>query len=190
MRAKSQDDRAAWEEFVFYYKGFIHMVLGKIGLSRTDQDDLTQEVLVKIWKNLPNHIYDPKRARFRTWLSCVIRNQVSDNFRQAQRRNRKHIAIAEEQKANDSLMMTEPEIENIIKKEWEVYIVKLALNNIAALFSAGAIEAFSMSMDGKSTEEIAQHLGIKPNSVIKLKNRIKERLIKEIQHLRTELEVK
>lgn len=171
MRAKNQDDDAAWEEFVSYYREFILMVLNQMSLHSVDVDDLVQDILVKIWKSLPNHIYDKDRARFRTWLSRLIRNQVLDHVRAGQRRLKKHAAAVEDEAVENAPMITEPEVGKIIQSEWEVYIVQLALNNISALFSERAIEAFSMSMDGKSTAQIAEKLGVKPNSVIKLKNR-------------------
>ncbi|MDF7826781.1 RNA polymerase sigma factor [Pontiellaceae bacterium B12227] len=188
MRAKNQDDHAAWEEFAAYYRDFIDMVLHQMNLYSVDMDDLAQEILLKIWKSLPNHIYDKDRARFRTWLSRLIRNQVLDHIRTTQRRTRKHVAAAGDETIDSMPMITEPDVEKIIQKEWEVHIVQLALKNISSLFSERAIEAFSLSIDGKSTVEIAEQLGVKPNSVTKLKNRVKERLMKEIKHLRTELE--
>ncbi|WP_372807409.1 RNA polymerase sigma factor [Pontiella sp.] len=188
MRAKNQDDHVAWEEFVAYYRDFIDMVLHQMNLNFVDIDDLAQEILIKIWKSLPSHIYDKDRARFRTWLSRLIRNQVLDHIRGSQRRTRKHASAAEDETVDSIPSITEPEVEKIIQQEWEVYIVELALKNISTLFSERAIEAFSMSIDGGSTAQIAEHLGVKPNSVIKLRNRVKERLVIEIQHLRNELE--
>jgi RNA polymerase sigma-70 factor (ECF subfamily) len=188
MRAKNQEDHAAWEEFVAYYRDFIFMVLHQMNLYSVEIDDLAQEILIKIWKSLPNHIYEKDRARFRTWLSRLIRNQVVDHIRASQRRTHKHATAAEDETVDSIPTITEPEVEQIIQQEWEVYIVQLALKNISSLFSERAIEAFSMSIEGKSTAQIAEFLGVKPNSVIKLRNRVKERLVIEIQHLRTELE--
>jgi RNA polymerase sigma factor (sigma-70 family) len=188
MRAKDPDDQAAWEEFVSYYRDFIQIVLFQMKLPEVDSDDLTQEILIKIWKCLPNHIHDDNRARFRTWLSRLIRNQVIDYFRSEQRRTRRHQAAAEDESIDLMPMVAEPEVERIIESEWEVYIVERALQNISGLFSDRAIEAFTSSVDGMSTERIAERLGIKPNSVIKLKQRVKNRLKLEIRHLRRELE--
>lgn len=188
MRAKNQDDEAAWEEFVAYYRDFIVMILRKMNLYSVDLDDLTQEVLVRIWKSLPNHIYDQDRAKFRSWLSHVIRNQVLNHIRANQRRDTRHAVATRDESVGGLFTNEEPEIEKIIQQEWEVYVVKLALKNISALFSEGAIKAFTLSVEGKSSAQIAAHLGVKPNSVIKLKNRVKVRLAQEIQHLRNELE--
>ncbi|WP_372807620.1 RNA polymerase sigma factor [Pontiella sp.] len=187
LRAKNQDDDAAWEEFVRYYSGFIHMVLHKMNLYQVDFDDLAQEILLRIWKSLPDFIYDQDRAQFRTWLGRLIRNQVLDHIRSTERRTRKHSAVADEMESS-ARVMDEPEMGKIIEEEWKLHIVQLALRNISTLFSARAIEAFRMSIDGKSTAEIAARFDVKPNSVVKLKNRVKERLVIEINHLRNELE--
>lgn len=187
MRAKNQDDSAAWEEFVAYYRSFIYMVLHKMNLHSVDLDDLAQDVLIRIWKSLPNFTYDQDRAKFRTWIGRLIRNQVLDHIRTTERRNRKHAAV-EQDTAPGINVMAEPELERIIEREWKLHIIQLALKNISSLFSERAIAAFRMSIAGKSTAEIAAYFDVKPNSVVKLKNRVKERLIQEIKHLRNELE--
>ena len=188
MRAKNQDDHAAWEDFTAYYREFIHMVLHQMNISSAEIDDLVQEILIQIWKSLPKHVYDTDRAQFRTWLSRLIRNQVLNHFRTIKRRDRKHAAVANDEVLELVEVVTEPEVEKIIQKEWEVYIVQLAIENIKPLFSERSITAFSMGLDGYSTSEIAEQLGVKANSVVKLKSRVKARLVKEIHRLRNELE--
>lgn len=187
QRAKNPDDQQAWDEFVRYYRDFIKVVLAQMGLNQKDSDDLIQEILVKIWKTLPKMDYDQNRARFRTWMSHLIRNKVIDHFRKVKRLSNKQEMIVEES-GNLTPVKSEPEVQKIIQTEWEVYIVKLALKRIAGHFSERAIEAFEMSMDNISPDDIGKKLGIKGNSVTKLKNRVKQRLIKEIELLRSELE--
>ncbi|MCM8531604.1 MAG: RNA polymerase sigma factor [Lentisphaeraceae bacterium] len=189
QRAKNPDDHKAWEDFEQYYREFIRMVLFQMNCRVNDHADLVQDILVKIWKTLPELNYDRDRARFRTWLSHLIRNKVIDYFRKEKRISKKQERVQEESEVDKaSKIVSEPELENIIRKEWEVYIVKLALQNISSLFTDRAIEAFQLGMDGVKTVDIAAKIGIKENSVIKLRNRVKQRLIKEIQHLREELE--
>ncbi|MCM8525489.1 MAG: sigma-70 family RNA polymerase sigma factor [Lentisphaeraceae bacterium] len=187
QRAKNPDDQQAWDEFVKYYHDFIKVVLAQMNLNQKDSDDLIQEILLKIWKSLPKMDYDQSRARFRTWLSHLIRNRVIDHFRKVKRLSDKQEMIVEES-GNLTPVKSEPEVEQIIQSEWEVYIVKLALERIAGHFSERAIDAFEMSLDNLPPDEIGEKLGIKGNSVTKLKNRVKQRLIKEIELLRSELE--
>ena len=76
QRAKNPDDHQAWDDFVRYYKSFIKMVLRKSRISFNEEDDLIQTILLRVWKGLPKYEYNRQQARFRTWLSTIIRNAV------------------------------------------------------------------------------------------------------------------
>ena len=142
---------------------------------------------MRIWKTLPDLNYDENRARFRTWMSHIIRNKVIDHFRKMKRLSDKQDMIIGE-KGNLTPIVSEPEVAKIMQKEWEVYIVELAMKRISVHFSDRAIQSFQLSMENVPPEEIGKKFGIKGNSVTKLKNRVKMRLIKEIELLRAELE--
>ncbi|MCM8528530.1 MAG: sigma-70 family RNA polymerase sigma factor [Lentisphaeraceae bacterium] len=181
QRAQDQDDPEAWDEFVFYYQDFLKMILLKMNFNQSDIEDALQEVLIKLWKALPKFSTEGS-AKFRTWMSRIIRNSAIDYYR----KNKKHNSeeLDEEQIAN----IEEPEIENYIQEEWEVHIIALALNSIKPLFSENAMKVFEMAMQNKSTDDIAETLEITPNAALKLKNRVKHRMVQEINALRQKLE--
>ncbi|MBF0198523.1 MAG: RNA polymerase sigma factor [Planctomycetes bacterium] len=180
-RAKDGDDEAAWEEFVSIYHGYIFMILKHMRITSVDLEDLTQEVLVKIWKNLPKFDEKDNRARFRTWLSTLIRNQALDAIKMA-KRYKKRVDKAQEEGMIKSI--NECELEAIIDSEWGQHILKVALGNIRDVFSEQAIFVFEESVKGVTEQELAEKLGIKINSVNKLKNRVKKRMIEEVKSLR------
>ena len=181
QRAQDQDNPDAWDEFVFYYQDFLRMVLQKMNFNQSDIEDAIQEILVKLWKALPK--FDPEgSAKFRTWMSRIIRNSAIDFLRKNYKGNKDGLDHVEVSVAE------EPEIENYIKEEWEVHIVALALNQIKTLFSENAIKVFEMAMANKSTEDIAEKLGLTQNATLKLKNRVKHRMVQEISALRHKLE--
>ena len=181
QRAQDPGDSQAWEDFVSYYEGFISIVLSRMGLSATEQQDLSQEILLKLWKNLKSFEVDTERARFRTWLSTLIRNRTLDYFRKSKK-----------QPKMDSLekveVFSDSELDKVIKKEWERYLTSRAMENVKKLFSGAAIRAFELTLLGKEADEISEELEIGKESVKTLKNRVKVRLIKEIELLRRELE--
>ena len=160
QRAKDPDDHAAWEEFVRYYEGFIRVVVRQMRMSEADADDVTQSVLVKIWKNLPSFEVDKDRARFRTWLTTVIRNTVYNFTDKDQRRRNRHDDLANEHEAGVASVHRKSvsELETMIDREWEAYVANLAMNNVRPLFSERAMDAFSLSLDGIPMDEIAKRL--------------------------------
>lgn len=182
-RAQNPDDQGAWEEFVEYYHSFIQMITRKMNLAEAEQQDLTQEVLVKLWQSLK--VYSPEKARFRTWLSGVIRNTVLMYYRTNSRR------LQKEDKAqflNALQNEDESELETLIEKEWKSYITSLALQNIQKIFSGKAIEAFRMTLQEVPTKEICQKLDLQKDSLYTLRNRVKLRFVEEVRHLSRELE--
>jgi RNA polymerase sigma-70 factor (ECF subfamily) len=69
-----------WEEFVALY-GRLILSWGRrdFGLQDSDAENLRQEVLIKVWKNIAG--YDPARGRFRNWLYACTRNAVFNLWR-------------------------------------------------------------------------------------------------------------
>ena len=183
MRAKNPDDHAAWEEFVHYYRDFLRMVIYKITGKNSQSEDLLQTVLVEIWKSLARFEADSKRAKFRTWLSVVVRNTVLDQLKKEARQKKIQREI------DPSSNISQPELEEIIRREWEIHLSRLALDKISERFTGKALEVFEMYLAGHSTEEICEKLDLSDDSAFTLKNRVKKFLIREIKQLHNELEL-
>lgn len=131
MRAKAADDAAAWDEFVKYYERFIFHLLHGMKVPMHDFDDLVQTVLVKLWKSLRS--FDHEKARFRTWLSVVVRNAVWDYFAEGRRRSK---LMENNRDFVEVLDATPPsEIEARIAREWVQYVTQLAMERIQKVFS-------------------------------------------------------
>lgn len=188
VRAQKQDDALAWEEFVNYYESFIAVVLRKMGMKAEHREDMAQEILLKIWKGLPNFEIDSSRARFRTWLSTVIRNTAITYFNQQKNHDFKNSDIDLSDEKYEHLLARDDDMDKIVQKEWEKHICNLAMAKIKPLFSPRAMEVFDMFLHEKSIEEISAAVGIKENSVYKLKNRVRARLKEEVHNLCRELE--
>jgi RNA polymerase sigma factor (sigma-70 family) len=184
MRAKDPTDEEAWAEFVKYYEKFIYHLLHRMNINADDFNDLVQDVLVKLWKNLKS--YEVTEAKFRTWLARVVRNAVYDYFSREKRRS---AAMEKEQEITRRLYDTSAsDMEAMIEREWITYVSGLALDRMRMVFSGDAVHVFTMSLDGASTEEIAKKLNLKTASVYTLRNRVKARYIKEIHALMVQLE--
>lgn len=184
MRARDKSDEHAWDDFVNYYKDFIQMVLAKMGLSGSECDDLTQETLISLWEKLPELNYNKEKAKFRTWLSRVIKNKAIDYFRKISTQNKLKQNYSKEQEAQ----LESDETDEMIQQEWEIHLIKLALNRISSRFSENSLKTFELAMEGLDDHEIAKKLNQQPNTINKLKNRIKKRLIQEVESLTQELE--
>ena len=188
-RIRDPQDAAAWQEFIDFYKDYIYVIIRSMNINAHDADDILQQVSLKLWKNLPGHLHDAQKGRFRAWVSTVTKNTVLSFIKKQQLRAVKMDQACKEE-ANSYLQAIKlPEIEAIAQKEWEVFVTNTALQNLQERFSDQAIEAFKKHAAGMSAEETAVELGVSRDSVYKYISRVKVRFIEEISYLRREMDI-
>lgn len=184
QRACNLDDEQAWKELVEYYRRFIFYILRKLGVEDGDVEDVAQQVLISLSRKLED--YDSSRAKFRTWLSAVIRNTALVYFRK-QKSTRNHIQIFGEEYSIDALNKPS-EIDQRIETEWTTYIAQLAMERVRTVFQGNAIKVFELSLDGLSAPEIGERTGLQVSSVYTLRKRVKKQLYLEIREIAADLE--
>ncbi len=187
QKVSNQNDESAWKEFVFYYEKYIYLVCRSTNLDHHDAEEIVQQVLVKLWKKLPEFHYN-RNQRFRSWLCQVTRNCVMDHFRKIQQQqSRLEKAYASQHwqyYKEDSL----PDLEKIAEREWENYIVNMALRNLKNSVSEKMVEVFLAREDGVSAKEISIKMGIPVNTVYVYQKRMTTKLAEEIQQLCAQLD--
>ncbi|EMI55634.1 RNA polymerase sigma factor [Rhodopirellula sallentina] len=184
-RAQADAHGSAWEELLQYYEPFVRRTLRAMGVEEGEADDVCQQVLAHLWGRLVDFQPDHERARFRTWLTRIIRNTAVSEYRKRMRRQRVSFA---ESSILESLAGDSSDIEQRIEDEWQRYLVDLAMERIDEIFSGNAVEVFLRSVEGESAADIGQSLGIHVDSVYVLKNRVRRRLVHEIKVIREMLE--
>lgn len=72
-------DSAAWQQLVVAQHRRVYSMCYRFTGSPTDAEDLTQDVFLKVYRNLQG--FDPTKAAFTTWLTALTRNLLVDHFR-------------------------------------------------------------------------------------------------------------
>src|SRR5690348_14344538 len=75
-RLRLQPDEASWKRLVDLYTPLIHNWLRRYSLPASDSDDLTQEVLQVLIRELPHFQHDLRPGAFRRWLRNVTVNRL------------------------------------------------------------------------------------------------------------------
>ncbi|MFN9753593.1 MAG: RNA polymerase sigma factor, partial [Planctomycetota bacterium] len=86
LRLQQPDDERAWQEFVEIYQPLIERLVTRYGLQPADAQDISQEVLTRVAKAIPEWEHDPARGTFRGWLTRVTRNLTIEQLRTRARR--------------------------------------------------------------------------------------------------------
>lgn len=87
-RLKDLGDDQGWQRFSDTYGGVIHGLALKAGCSPTEADEVLQETLISVAKEMPGFRYDPARGSFKSWLFCIVRRRIADQFRRRARQER------------------------------------------------------------------------------------------------------
>lgn len=72
-------DPEAWQELVVAQHRRVYAICYRFTGSGTDAEDLTQEVFLKLYRNLAS--FDVERGSFQTWITTLARNLLVDHFR-------------------------------------------------------------------------------------------------------------
>jgi RNA polymerase sigma-70 factor (ECF subfamily) len=72
-------DQQAWQKLVATQHRRIYGICYRFTGSSTDAEDLTQDVFLKLYRNLAS--FDVQKGNFNTWLTTLTRNLLVDHFR-------------------------------------------------------------------------------------------------------------
>jgi RNA polymerase sigma-70 factor (ECF subfamily) len=72
-------DQQAWQQLVVTQHRRIYAICYRFTGSSSDAEDLTQEVFLKLYRNLPS--FDTQKGSFQTWITTLARNLLVDHFR-------------------------------------------------------------------------------------------------------------
>lgn len=174
------EDAAAWREFVGIYEPFVYRFARRNGLQDADAAELVQNVLMSVVKAVGRWEAEPKRARFRSWLFTIARNQLIDMLA---RRNRIRsgsssvIDLLSQQKASGDLTA-----KFVLDHRRELF--RWAASQVKKAVTAPTWQAFWLtSVEEKTVEEAAAALKMTPGAVYIARSRVLAKLRAEVRAL-------
>ncbi len=167
---------AAWERFVRLYTPLLFHWARQQGLQEADAEDLVQEVLVKLIRELPGYQPGPGQS-FRGWLFRVSVNQCRD-FRR-RRATRALPGDAGLSGVADACPAAELE-----EAEYRRLLVRQGLELIRRDFQETTWAAFhAVMVEGRPVAEAATELRLSANAVYLARHRVLARLRQELDGL-------
>ncbi|WDE99373.1 sigma-70 family RNA polymerase sigma factor [Lentisphaera profundi] len=187
-KLQSEHNEKNWEEFVTYYSPYIFVIIRRFNVGSQDSEELMQDVLVKIWKNIGKFDPEEYKCRFRTWLGVMIRNTVFNFFKSKASKNSR-MNVSYQEIMGKLELITEAEIDVISEREWKNHIAQLAWTKLKNDFSEQTQKVFEQSIKVDiSNAELAKKFAISESSVRVFKMRVRKAMHKEIIRLNSELE--
>jgi RNA polymerase sigma-70 factor (ECF subfamily) len=184
---KSGHDES-WTVFHARYRGVIFGWCLRRGLSPDDAEDLTQDVLLKLFQQLPQYRHDPARGQFRSWLKTVVNNALTDFWRRQQRvpeRGGGGTAFLEQQR-NLSGPEAATELSSVIEEQAQNLATEV-LERVRTKVKETTWQAFyQMMIEQRPAAEVAEALKLSIATVYKANYRIKQMLQQEYRDARTD----
>lgn len=176
-------DMGAFEQLIEGYQRRIFNICLRMLCNYDDASDLSQEVLIRIYKSIMNF---KEQSSFSTWIYRITTNVCLDEIRR--RKNKKTISLDEEIKLDEGEMKRqiesdEPTPEDIAEKE---ELKKLVNDAIAILSEEHRIVIVLRDIQGLSYEEIAKALNL-PEGTVKSRINRARLALKNILSSRREL---
>lgn len=186
MLVREQGDEASWQRFSETYRPFIFALMRQQGISHEDCEELSQDVLVKVWKALGDFLYERSRCRFRTWLARISKNTaINFHHSKSNRQNRQKLHYSDSELLK---LSCQPAVEEAEEAEWKLFIAGKAWKNIQSHFSELHLRAYSLMLEGKSAAETAKVCDVKENTAYVYRKKVQTAMGLEIQRLNSELD--
>jgi RNA polymerase sigma factor (sigma-70 family) len=180
---RDPSDQRAWNAFVSRYAPLIHSWCRRCRLQEADAEDVTQEVLKKLYKNIGAFKYDAERGTFRAWLKTVTRNAWRDFVDSRRQREGSavggsdHTLSLQTIEARDDLAMS-------IEAEHEADLLATAAKLVRFEVSTRDWEIFqALAVDDRPGAEVAKAHGMKVAAVYVVRGRVQRRLQDAIRRL-------
>ena len=166
-------DEAAWARFVELYEPAVRefVRLQDPDMPAADRDDLVQEAFARLVPALRNRVFDPRKGRFRTFLSVVVKRLMIDRYRALSARTGA-VPLEDAEPVAET-----PAAAALVDMKWRLARHHAAVEHVFAksALSEQSRKVYLMSeVEGLAMKDIAAKLGLAPNAVRRIASRVRK----------------
>jgi RNA polymerase sigma-70 factor, ECF subfamily len=182
VRAQAGDE-GAWQNLTDLYRPLIGGWLRYQAVPAGEVDDLVQDILLSVVQKLSSFRHSGRRGAFRSWLRAIAHSRACDFWRA---RSRQVLASGDSGVAEILRQLEDADSE--LNRQWDEehdqYVLRCLLDTMALEFEASTVQAFRrVALEGASSEEAAQELGLSVGAVYIAKSRVLHRLREQAEGL-------
>ena len=198
-RLRDWDDQESWREFFERYWRLIHGLAMKCGLTDSEAQDVVQETMLSVAKQMPGFKYDPALGSFKGWLLQITRRRIAD-----QMRKRPPLGVqasahppnvprapAQEPRFDDRTDTVEripdpagPAVERLWEEEWQRNLIRSAIERVKRRVGAKQFQMFDLYVTQQWPMDLVRStLGVSAARVYMAKMRVGRLLRREVKTL-------
>jgi RNA polymerase sigma factor (sigma-70 family) len=186
-RLRSWDDQESWRDFFDTYGRFIYGIARRSGLADTEAQDVVQDTLLAVAKQMPGFKYDPAIGSFKGWLQQITRRRVVDHLRKRG---------PEEQPGRDGGPAdfleeypdtTTPNFDALWEAEWQEHILRTAMTRVKRKTHPRQFQMFDLYVTQQwPMKAVMDTLGVNAAQVYMAKMRISRLIKAEVRLLQSQ----
>jgi RNA polymerase sigma-70 factor (ECF subfamily) len=178
-RICTRGDEEAWRRLAAIYTPVLHACLRRYDLQPADADDVVQDVLLVVSRELPAFEHNGRSGAFRRWLRVILVHRLKNFWRS--RRYRPPAAGGSDM-AEQLQQLEDPQSQ--LSREWDLeherQLLRSLLSQVEPRFQESTRLAFRrVAIDGADPTEVARELGLSLNAVLIAKSRVLKELRQE-----------
>ncbi len=180
LLSESPPNQLAWNQFVARYGPLIYRWCRKWGSQQVDAEDVTQNVLLELARQMRSFAYDRKQS-FRGWLH-VVAYRCWCRFVKLRIRStaeRKDVPL-------DGLISPEAGAHflQLLEQESDNELLEIAAGRVRSRVATHTWEAFRLTAsENLPAAEVADRLGMRVGTVFVARSKVQKMLREEIQKL-------
>jgi RNA polymerase sigma-70 factor (ECF subfamily) len=181
-RIKNLSDAPGWNRFHEIYAPLIERFASKAGLNDVESQEVAQNTMLHVAKEIPNFNYDRAKGSFKTWLFNCVKWRIIDSVR-ARPKNLDHFDTVSSCSPGTSERERHEPGESVFEKiwdaEWQEQLRRQALDEVKKKVSGSHFQIFCLHViEGLEASKVAEMVGVTAGQVYLIKYRL-GRLIKK-----------
>lgn len=187
-RLQNWDDQASWKEFFDTYWRLIYSIALKSGLTETEAQDVVQETIISVARDIHKFRRDRALGSFKGWLRNLTRWRIADQLRRRIRpRTEEFVAGDEGDSSLEFAQIPDPAgdaLNEIWEKEWRANLFEAAVERVKLRVKEEHFQIFDLHVIRQwPASRVAAALSINIAQVYLAKFRMLALIKKEIRKL-------
>lgn len=186
-RLKDWEDRDGWKEFFDTYWRLIYVVALKAGLTETEAEEVVQETVVAVAKQMPTFHYDAEGS-FKGWLLQIARRRIVDQFRKRPPWPAGGARVTGEDTSHTPMVervpAEEPDLISVWDEEWQRNLVDAAMQRVRTRVTPRQYQIFDLYVVKEwPVREVARTLNVNAAQIYLTKHRVSRLVREELRRL-------
>jgi RNA polymerase sigma factor (sigma-70 family) len=192
-RLRDWDDQESWRLFFDTYWKLVYGVALKAGLSDAEAQDVVQETVMSVARQMRDFRYDPALGSFKGWLRLITQRRIVDHFRKQGRDAVGHARRSDRTATGTGTIERLPgpesfSLDAVWDEEWERAVMDAAIRRVKQQVTPKQYQIFDCyALKRWPVAKVKTDLGVSLAQVYLAKHRVSRLIRKEVARLQTQM---